>query len=68
MAAGAVTAQWKSATTALTGAMSMIVGVPISAVSSRNDEGLMQTAAGEALNLILSSTVQVSGHVLVDIT
>lgn len=68
VAAGAVTAQFKSATTALTGAMSMITGVPIEASlaeASRRD-CLFQTAKGEALNLTLGGTVQVSGHMLIE--
>lgn len=68
VAAGAVTAQFKSASTALTGAMSMITGVPINDRihdDSRRD-CLFQTAKGEALNLTLGGTVQVSGHMLVE--
>ncbi len=65
VAAGAVTAQFKSATTALTGAMSMITGVPI-ADAGDVQSPLFQTAKGEALNLTLGGTVQVSGHMLVE--
>ncbi len=71
VAAGAVTAQFKSATTALTGAMSMITGVPISPAPAMNigrNDCMFETAKGEALNLTLGGTVQVSGHMLVDVT
>lgn len=66
VAAGAVTAQFKSATTALTGAMSMITGVPVVADSGDVRLPIFQTAKGEALNLTLGGTVQVSGHMLVE--
>lgn len=66
VAAGAVTAIWKSGTTALSGAMSMITGVPIHSSVQPNSLGdyvpVLQTAAGEALVVTLSSGVQVSGH------
>lgn len=68
VAAGAVTAQFKSAATALTGAMSMITGVPNAADSGDIRSPLFQTAKGEALNLVLGGTVQVSGHMLVELT
>ncbi len=67
-AAGAVTATWKSASTGLTGAMSMITGVPLGAVAPPgypNDQCLFATAPGEALNLTLSGAVAVGGFVLV---
>lgn len=68
VAAGAVTAQFKSATTALTGAMSMITGVPLRDALPEGEKRdcLLQTAKGEALNLTLGATVQVSGHMLVE--
>ncbi len=46
--------------TYLTGAMSMITGNPI--VNELQKEGLFETGSGEALNLTLSTTTQVSGH------
>ena len=55
-AASAVTAQLKSATTNLTGAMTMAAGVPI-------DLAGLECAAEEALNLVLGGNVQVSGWV-----
>lgn len=71
VAVGAVTAQFKSATTALTGPMSMIAGVPVGAAMPTGIgrcDCLFQTAKGEALNLAIGGTVQVSGHMLVDLT
>lgn len=68
-AAGAVTAQFKSATTVLTGAMSMVTGVPLGfgAVPRYPNDGILfQTAPGEALNLVLSGAVAVGGFVLVE--
>lgn len=61
VAAAAVVARFESDTggTALTGAMSMIVGVPIQLY---NPLGLFETdVANELLNLELSGAVQVSG-------
>ena len=69
VAAGAVIARFESATggTALTGIMSMITGVPISAY---NPLGLFeQDVVSELLNLELSDGVQVSGfltYLLID--
>jgi hypothetical protein len=65
--ASSVTTQWKSATTALTGAMSQIVGVPNDGKPTPlGMDGRychFETAPGEALNLVLGSGVQASGHV-----
>ena len=61
VAAGAVVARFESAAggTPLTGAMSMITGVPLSAY---NPLGLFeQDVVNELLNLELSGAVQVSG-------
>ncbi|MCH8236448.1 MAG: hypothetical protein IIC29_10040 [Chloroflexi bacterium] len=61
VAAGAVVARFESAAggTALTGAMSMITGVPFTAY---NPLGLFeQDVINELLNLELSGAVQVSG-------
>ena len=61
VAAGAVVARFESAAggTPLTGAMSMITGVPISAY---NPLGLFeQDVVSELLNLELGAAVQVSG-------
>lgn len=65
VAANTVSATFKSANNALTGPMSMAVAVPI--VSPSNSP-VFKTAIGEALNLVLNSNVQVSGHMLVDKT
>lgn len=70
-AAGAVTAEWRSATTPISGAMSMITGVPI--VGQPMPEGIagqkghFETAQGAALNLELGSGVQVSGHLVYEL-
>ena len=69
VAAGAVVARFESAAggTALTGAMSMITGVPISVY---NPLGLFeQDVVSELLNLELGAAVQVSGfltYLLID--
>jgi len=69
VAAGAVVARFESDAdgTALTGAMSMIAGVPIEA---SNPAGLFETdVANELLNLELDDAVQVSGfltYLLID--
>lgn len=66
VAAGAVTATWKSATTALSGAMSLITGTPVPApIGGDRMEVVpwLETASGEALNLTLGGAVQVSGHI-----
>lgn len=67
VAAGAVTAKWQSASTDLTGAMSLITGTPLAPAPfpqrhSGGYDGHIQTAPGEALNLTLGGAVQVSGH------
>lgn len=67
VAAGAVTAKWQSASTDLTGAMSLITGTPLPVAPfplrhSGGYDGHLQTAPGEALNLTLGGAVQVSGH------
>ena len=69
VAAGAVTATWKSgASTSLSGAESMITGVPHTLPSSPDyhgglPQGWLQTAYGEALVIALGGAVQVSGHI-----
>lgn len=58
--ASAVTVKLQSGgATDLTGAMSLIVGVPLVLPTSPN--GYLQTNSGEKLNLVLGSGVQVSG-------
>ncbi len=69
VAAGAVTLKFQSDSTDLTGAMSLITGVPLSAVAPpthRDDCAILQTAKGEALKVTLGSGVQISGHMLVE--
>jgi len=59
----AVTIQWFSNTTALSGSMSMgatsTLACPID-----NGDGWFETAAGEALKMTLGGAVQVSGHLV----
>ena len=67
VAASAVTAKFQSGgSTDLTGAMSLITGVPLSPHSDARLPagviGLFETNIGEKLNLVLGSGVQVSGH------
>lgn len=73
VAAGAVTAQWKTGSGAggsnvgLSGAMSLITGQPVvcpaAPMAPQNRSAYMETAAGELLNLNLGGNVQVSGHI-----
>lgn len=61
VAAGAVTAKLQSgASSDLTGAMSLITGVPL--VWPESPRGYVQTVSGEKLNLVLGGAVQVSGQ------
>jgi hypothetical protein len=69
VAAGTVVATLKSATTALTGAMSMAVAVP-HVWPLHNSLDLLpytQTAPGEALNMTLGGAIQVSGILIYDL-
>ena len=59
---GAQSLTWKSASTALSGAMA-IGALGILAVAGAPSAWLMQTAVNEALILNLSSNTQVSGHI-----
>lgn len=61
VAAGAVTAQWESGSTDLTGAMTLATGVPNALTNE--EYGMFNTENGEALNLTLGGAVQVSGFV-----
>ncbi len=66
---GAVTVKWRSATTALTGPMIFAAsggGISVPAGGDATGEGavpLVVTAVNEALNLNLTGTVAVGGHV-----
>lgn len=66
IAAGAVTAKWQSASTDLTGAMSLAANggaaPSVSVLAPGGVYGLFETASGEALNLNLGGAVNVSGH------
>lgn len=59
VAAGAVTAQFASASSARTGAMPLAAN---GGVSAQSPTGLFETAVNEALRLNLGGAVQVSGH------
>lgn len=72
VAANTVTVTFRSGTTTLTGAMTMVVGRPIKArgprpyaVARLPRECVLQTAPGQALNLALSAGVAVSGFMVV---
>ena len=56
VAAGSVTVKFESATTDLTGAMSLIAGVALVSTTA------LVCNENEALNLTLGGSVQVSGH------
>ena len=63
VATGAVTVKWRTASTDISGAMALAANGGVSAHSGDITIPLLQTATNEALNLNLSSAVQVSGHV-----
>ena len=58
-AASAVTITFNSNTTALTGAITLATGVPVTI--SAEQYGILQTASGEGLRFTLGGNVQVSG-------
>lgn len=66
ISAGAVTVKFQSASTDLTGAMSLAANGGISATGTALGPngffGLFETASGEALNINLGGAVQVGGH------
>lgn len=62
VASGTVTITWKSATTALSGAMALAAQTTVTAHGTLATP-VLGTASGEALNLTLAQAVQVSGHV-----
>ena len=66
VAAGSVTATWQSASTALSGPMSLAASGGASAsigiMAPGGAYGLFQTESGEALNLSLGGAVNVAGH------
>jgi hypothetical protein len=59
--AGAVSVTWKSAAAALSGAMPLAANSQLTAHAS-GQRGVLETVAGEALNLTLSGGVLVAGH------
>lgn len=59
-AGGLNTATWKTAATALSGAMDLADN---SSLSASAQFGLFETVAGEALNLALTAATLVAGHV-----
>jgi hypothetical protein len=62
VAAGAVTAQWKSGSTNISGAMSLAANGGAAVPTVDNEIGCMETAADAALNLNLGGAVSVAGH------
>jgi hypothetical protein len=62
VADAAVTAKWQSASTDLTGAMSLAANGGVSAIGSF-DAHLMETSVNQALNLNLGGAVGVRGHI-----
>lgn len=67
-AAGAVTATWKSGSTAISGPMTLSTGSIEFGVFGGGtymaEYGIMQTAIGQALILNLGGAVQVGGHLV----
>ena len=63
MTRGVTTAQLKSASTAISGALSFGTGGTWDEPINASGEPLYQTAANEALNLVLGSAVQCDGLV-----
>ncbi len=66
VSAGTVNVTFKSATTALTGAMPLVANSVVSAPLSRSQGvhcGWFETAANEALNIVCDATVGVYGHI-----
>lgn len=61
VASGAVTVQWKSGSTARSGAMALAANGGL-AVNGDSELPLIETTAGEALVLTPGGAVQVSGH------
>lgn len=59
----AVTAQWHSNTTALSGPIALGATGTLTCENDYQD-GHMETVAGEALKLTLGGAVQVSGHIV----
>lgn len=59
---GAVTVTWKSASTAISGAQAWTAAAQGETITSANGDGLMETVAGEALNLTLGGAVGVRGR------
>ena len=64
VAAGTVTATWKSASTALSGAIPLVANSGAAAAPDGEYGGhWLETARGEALNLVLSGAIAVTGHI-----
>lgn len=65
--ASAVTVVFKSGSTALTGTMSFDPATGNPGAAQSFQQGLMQTAAGEALVMTLGGAVQVSGYLVYEL-
>jgi hypothetical protein len=63
VAAGAVVVTFQSGSNPITGPMTMATGVPLQGDAGDVYGRLIETAAGQALNLLLGAAVQVSGFV-----
>jgi hypothetical protein len=63
VAAGAVVVTFQTAATPITGPMTMATGIPLTADPGDVLARLFETNPNEALNLLLSGAVQVSGFV-----
>lgn len=64
-ASGSVNAKWQSASTDKTGLYYLVANNLVTL--PYNQEGWLETVAGEALNLNLSGAVAVGGHVTIEI-
>ena len=62
VAAGAVTAQWESGTTDLSGVMALAANGGISIAGSREDPVMKTVAPGDDLFLTLGAVFSVAGH------
>jgi len=57
---GTTQVTWKSGSTAISGPMGMVAGSTLN--GDTDEDGGLETAAGEALNLANAQAVQIGGH------
>jgi hypothetical protein len=64
VASAGLVVQWKNGAggTALSGPMTLVTGIALAPPPNPKDTALIETTAGNALNLNLSVATQVSGH------